>query len=646
MIDAIFPPDILAVFIRYPSLVKELEVNSPWFSDPVEVGIGRPSIQQLIDEVLLKEPRRKYVKLASCIAWYTRQPSHREKLISWLETSEEKSLFNWTVQLITYSLLKNSKKIMEIYLKIKEFSQEKELNLEQRFFKIIASLIITEEKKEECDPLALWEEMKEFLHEPSIWLEHLLETGFACWKLAQIAREKGEEEFASELVSKGYSFGRNSKSRFLIRLFAREAAKFSNKNLMKHLQDTFAEIMPSEEAIEKLGDSENITSLDTKGLSNVTKVLSSLLGDKKEKGIEKTPKKPFNKAVSKAFNEAVGASTVNIVEMVNQIISATQKTINEKLATLEEKLKKSKNEKNLSGVTNAIIDISRTYTNRFGEENNPSDLQRSESYLDDLEILSKEINEPKIEVLKYLIKAERAFERKDKEEGEKELNKVYGMELTPEIEERISELQDLQKVQDLDYELKEERQEFVVQETIDREGLKQEVEDDENIGQMIIKIKDVVTTTMGAFKGITPNFQKTTFKGIIILSTDGIPIYQLLEKSIEADPMLTSGLISALANFAEQAFKVDGSLESINYQGLAIMIETREKALYVLLTDEETFLARQKLRELTHEVMKDERMMKVINEPHEVLRTDEEYMSGRIKEQIVKLWARDQAFLN
>ncbi|MCG3218460.1 MAG: hypothetical protein KAR35_05615, partial [Candidatus Heimdallarchaeota archaeon] len=427
------------------------------------------------------------------------------------------------------------------------------------------------------------------------------------------------------------------------RLFAREAAKFSNKDLMKHLQDVFSEIMPSEEAIDKLGEAEQFTRLDTKGLSHATKVLSSILGEKAEKDITKASKKPFAKVVTKAFSDALETSTVNIAEMVNQIISATQKTINEKLVLLEEKLKKSRSEKNLLGITHAIIDISRTYTNRFGEDNNPSDLQRSESYLDDLEILSKELDEPKIEAVKHLIKAERAFERKDKEEGEKELKIIYGMELTPEIEARIAELRELQKIQDLQSEQQEARKEFIVHETIEVEG---EAKDDENINQMLTKIKDVVSTTMVAFKEITPNFQKTAFRGVIILSPDGIPIYQLLEKTIEADPMLTSGLISALSNFAEQAFKVEGSLESINYEGLAIMIETREKALYVLLTEEETFLARQKLRELTHEIMKDERMMRVINEPHEVLRTDEEYMSGKIKEQIVKLWAHEQAFLN
>jgi methanogenic corrinoid protein MtbC1 len=640
MIDAILPPDILAVFIRYPSLAKELELNSPWFSAPVEAGIGRPSIQQLIDKVLIEEPIRKYVKLASCIAWYTRQTSHREKLISWLETSEEEKLFNWTVQLITHSLLENPEKIKEIYHKVKDFSQEKEFNLEQRFFKIIATLVYAEEKQEEQDPLALWEEMEEFLQEPSIWLEHQLEAGFACWKLAQIAREKGEEEFASELVSKGYSYGRNSKSRFLIRLFAREAAKFSNVNLMKHLQETFAEIMPSEEGIEKLVGEKKIKGLDT-SLAQATKVLSNLFAYK-EKDTEKTSDKPFKAAVSDAFSEALEASSANIAEMVNQILSATQKTITQKLSSLKEKLKESRTENNLLGITTAIVDISRTYTNRYGEESNPSDLKKSESYLEDLEILSKELNEPKLEAVKYLIRAERAFERKDKEAGKEELTKVYKMELSPEIKIRINELQDLQKLHDLHYlHDQDERNKLDVQEKIEVEKV-----DEEKINQTIAKIKDVVTTTMVAFKEITPTFQKAEFKGVIILSTDGIPIYQLLEKSIEADPMLTSGLISALSNFAGEAFNVEGSLESINYQGLAILIETREKALYVLLTVEETFLARQKLRELTHEIMKDERIMRVINEPHEVLIADEEYMGGKIKEQIVNLWAHDQTFLN
>ena len=59
MIDGIFPPDIMTVFWRYPSLASELNIKSPWTVSQVQKGAERLILRNLFRDVKNKNPQNK-----------------------------------------------------------------------------------------------------------------------------------------------------------------------------------------------------------------------------------------------------------------------------------------------------------------------------------------------------------------------------------------------------------------------------------------------------------------------------------------------------------------------------------------------------------------------------------------------------------
>ncbi|MHA1212231.1 MAG: hypothetical protein ACTSSH_07200, partial [Candidatus Heimdallarchaeota archaeon] len=134
------------------------------------------------------------------------------------------------------------------------------------------------------------------------------------------------------------------------------------------------------------------------------------------------------------------------------------------------------------------------------------------------------------------------------------------------------------------------------------------------------------------FESVTkPKVIATQLKALyIITKMSSLPIYeQYFEGEKKIDFILLSGLLSAIRTMGETLLDAkEGGLKLIDHGDVAIMLETLEEKVFALVLTQETYLAREKLRnfaedysyseyayhEVTGVVFKDEKQNKAIDD--------------------------------
>ncbi|MFX1252093.1 MAG: hypothetical protein ACFFCZ_10855 [Promethearchaeota archaeon] len=91
---------------------------------------------------------------------------------------------------------------------------------------------------------------------------------------------------------------------------------------------------------------------------------------------------------------------------------------------------------------------------------------------------------------------------------------------------------------------------------------------------------------------------KTSFKSLVILTPEGIPIFSYHWEASMAEDLLLSGFISAITDFSTfLAKKSEGQLQTISHKDYCILLEKTKSFIVALLVDTETYDARRRIKE-------------------------------------------------
>ena len=104
----------------------------------------------------------------------------------------------------------------------------------------------------------------------------------------------------------------------------------------------------------------------------------------------------------------------------------------------------------------------------------------------------------------------------------------------------------------------------------------------------IIDIYDV------EFKIVTPT---SVIEGIYIVNTDGIALYSQSFGEVKVEPLLISGMLSAITSFVKETTSSQQYLQAIDHGDVVLMIEYGEGFFVTLLANRETPELRMRLRE-------------------------------------------------
>jgi len=96
------------------------------------------------------------------------------------------------------------------------------------------------------------------------------------------------------------------------------------------------------------------------------------------------------------------------------------------------------------------------------------------------------------------------------------------------------------------------------------------------------------------FKIVTP---ASVIEGIYIVNTDGIALYSQSFGEVKVEPLLISGMLSAITSFVKETTSSQQYLQAIDHGDVVLMIEYGEGFFVTLLANRETPELRMKLRE-------------------------------------------------
>ncbi len=138
------------------------------------------------------------------------------------------------------------------------------------------------------------------------------------------------------------------------------------------------------------------------------------------------------------------------------------------------------------------------------------------------------------------------------------------------------------------------------------------------------------------FKIVTP---APVIEGIYIVNTDGIALYSKSFGEVKVEPLLISGMLSAITSFVKETTRSQQYLQAIDHGDVVLMIEYGDGFFVTLLANRETPEIRMKLREFVRrfqekygEILKRwsgdpgefENVEKLVNEVFEITSTSEE----------------------